>query len=74
VTKLPEQAIAIIRDLPDSQQHEVAEVLLSMASRNRGPLVIDEETRNAIAEGGEQARRVALAEEAEMAAFIPRNR
>jgi hypothetical protein len=57
VTKLLEQAIAVIRDLPDSEQDAVAEMLVSMASRNRGPVVLDDGTRNAIAEGSEPARR-----------------
>jgi hypothetical protein len=74
VTKLLEKAIATIRDLPDSDQDEAAEVLLSFASRLRGPVRLDAETRAAINEGSEQARRAEFASDAEMEAFFRRHR
>jgi len=41
-----------------------------MASGNRGPVVLDDETRNAIREGSERARRGEFALDAEMTAFF----
>jgi hypothetical protein len=74
VTKLLEKAIATIRDLPDSDQDEAAEALLAFASRIRGPVSPDAETRRAINEGREQARRGEFATDAEMAEFFRRHR
>jgi hypothetical protein len=53
VTKLLEQAIAAVRDLSDSEQDEASELLFSLASHNRGPVTLDDETRTAILEGSE---------------------
>jgi len=74
MTKFLEKAIATIRDLPDSEQDEAAELLLSLASRIRGPVRLDDETRSAIKEGKEQARRGEFASDAEMAEFFRRHR
>jgi hypothetical protein len=74
VTKLLEKAIATIRDLPDSDQDEAAEVLLSFASHIRSPVSLDAETRRAVDEGREQARRGEFATDAEMAEFFRRHR
>ena len=74
MTKLPDKAIASIRDMSDDDQDEAAELLLSFASRNRGPIAVDEETRKAIEEGRQQARRGEFATEAEMSAFFRRHR
>ena len=74
MTKLPDKAIASIRDMSDDDQAEAAELLLSFASRNRGPIAVDEETRKAIEEGRQQARRGEFATEAEMSAFFRRHR
>jgi hypothetical protein len=72
VTKLLEQAIAAVRELSDSEPDEAAEILFSLASRDRGPVILDDETRTAIQEGREQARRGEFASDAEMAAFFRR--
>ena len=74
MTKLLDNAIASIRDMSDDDQDEAAELLLSFASRNRGPIAVDEETRKAIEEGRQQARRGEFATEAEMSAFFRRHR
>ena len=74
MTKLLDKAIASIRDMSDDDQAEAAELLLSFASRNRGPIAVDEETRKAIEEGRQQARRGEFATEAEMSAFFRRHR
>jgi len=74
VTKLLDNAIASIRDMSDDDQDEAAELLFSFASRNRGPIAVDEETRKAIEEGRQQARRGEFATDAEMSAFFRRHR
>jgi predicted transcriptional regulator len=56
MTKLLEKAIAKVRELPAEDQDVVAVAVLAMAEeRQLAPL--DEETRAAIREGLEQARR-----------------
>ena len=74
MTKLLDKAIASIRDMSDDDQAEAAELLLSFASWNRGPIAVDEATRKAIEEGRQQARRGEFATEAEMSAFFRRHR
>ena len=74
MTKLLDKAIASIRDMSDDDQDEAAELLFSLASRNRGPIAVDEETRKAIEEGRQQARRGEFATDAEMSAFFRRHR
>ncbi|HEY7244728.1 MAG TPA: hypothetical protein VH678_12705 [Xanthobacteraceae bacterium] len=54
MTKLLDEAIAEIRRLPDADQDEAAEILLTLASR---PKPLGPATRAAIAEGQAQARR-----------------
>jgi predicted transcriptional regulator len=57
MTKMLEEAIKKIRELPAADQDEAAAMLLSVASK-RGELVqLDDETRAAIREGLAQARR-----------------
>ena len=73
MTKLLEQAIARARELPDADQDEAAEVLLSLVSKFREPVRLDEETRGAIREGSEQARRGEFVSDAEMAEFFKRH-
>jgi len=54
-TKLMEKAIEKLRTLPAEDQDRVAVAVLSLAEE--GPAALDEETRAAIREGLEQARR-----------------
>jgi predicted transcriptional regulator len=70
MTKLFEEAIKKVRELPESDQDEAAEMLLSLAARNGEPVRLDDETRAAIREGRAQARRGEFATEEEMAAFF----
>ena len=70
MTKLLEQAIASLKNLPEAEQDEAAEVLLSLVSRFREPVRLDDETRAAIREGSEQARRGEFVSDAEMAEFF----
>ena len=72
MTKLLEQAIARVQSLPEAEQDEAAEVLLSLVSRFREPVRLDDETRAAIREGSEQARRGEFVSDAEMAEFFKR--
>lgn len=73
MTKLLEQAIAKIRELPDAEQDEAAEMLLSVLSKRDGPVDVDDETLAAIREGSEQARRGEFVSDEEMAAFFKRH-
>jgi len=73
MTKLLEQAIASVQKLPEAEQDETAEVLLSLVSRFRKPVRLDDETRAAIREGSEQARRGEFVSDDEMAEFFKRH-
>jgi hypothetical protein len=73
MTKLLEQAIASVQNLPEAEQDEAAEVLLSLVSKFREPVRLDDETRAAIREGSEQARRGEFVSDAEMAEFFKRH-
>jgi len=73
MTKLLDQAIARARELPEAEQDEAAELLLSVVSKLREPVALDDETRAAIREGSEQARRGEFVSDDEMAAFFKRH-
>ncbi len=57
MTKLLDSAIAKVQAMPEEVQDEAAEVLFAIASRGEGRVVLDPETRSAVLEGLEQARR-----------------
>ena len=57
MTKLLEEAVAKVRDLPDGDQDALAVAMLSMAETEAPVIAMDEQTRAAIREGMEQARR-----------------
>jgi predicted transcriptional regulator len=57
MTKLLEQAITKVRELPDEDQEAVAAVMLSMAGADAPVVHLDDETRAAIREGVAQAER-----------------
>ena len=72
MTKLLEKAIAKARELPAEDQDAVAVTMLSMVEET--PVVaLDEETRAAIREGLEQARRGEFVPEAEIEALWKRH-
>ena len=71
MTKLLEQAIARARTLPDDDQDTVALAILSMADTVIEPL--DDETRAAIREGLEQARRGEFVPDEEIEALWKRH-
>ena len=71
MTKLLDQAIARARTLPDDDQDAVALAILSMADTVIEPL--DDETRAAIREGLEQARRGEFVPDEEIEALWTRH-
>jgi hypothetical protein len=73
MTRLLEEAIRKVRELPEADQDEAAEILLSVALKRGEPVRLDDETRAAIREGREQARRGEFASDEEMAAFFKRH-
>jgi predicted transcriptional regulator len=73
MTKLLEEAIGKVRELPEAEQDEAAEMLFSLASRRAGPIRLDEETRAAIEDGKAQAGRGEFVTDEDMAAFFKRH-
>jgi predicted transcriptional regulator len=57
MTRLLEQAIAKVRELPDEDQDALATLLLSIAGSDASTVPLDAVTRAAIREGLEQAER-----------------
>ena len=70
MTKLLDDAIKQVRELPESDQDDAAEILLSVAARRRQPVPLDEDTRSAVREGQAQARRGEFMSDEDMAAFF----
>lgn len=73
MSKLLEDAIKKVRELPEADQIEAAEMLLSVASRQAGPVHLDDETRAAVEQDRKQARRGEFVSEEDMAAFFTRH-
>jgi hypothetical protein len=73
MTKLLEDAINKVRDLPEADQDEAAEMLLSVASKKAGRVRLDDETRAAVREGRQQARRSEFVSDEDMVAFFERH-
>lgn len=69
MTKLLEKAIARARALSPEDKDALAAVLLSMTDEGAGIAPLDDETRAAIREGLDQARRSEFVPEAEIAAL-----
>jgi predicted transcriptional regulator len=74
MTKLLEEAIERVRQLPEALQDEAAEILLSLVSKCAEPVHVDDETRTAVREGKAQASRGEFVTDEEMAEFFKRNR
>lgn len=70
MTKLLEQAIEKIRELPDAAQDDAAELLLVLAARAAAPERLDPVTRTAVREGLAQAHRGEFATDEEIAALF----
>ncbi len=72
MTKLLDEAVRRIRELPETDQDEAAEILFSLVSKRTERVSLDEETRAAVREGKTQAARGEFASDEEMAAFFGR--
>lgn len=72
MTKLLDEAIARVRELPESEQDDAAEILFSLAAKRAQPIRLDEETRAAVREGQTQARRGEFASDEEVARVYKR--
>jgi predicted transcriptional regulator len=73
MTRMLDEAIRKVRELPDSVQDDAAEMLFSIAAKQGKPVRLDEETRAAIREGRAQARRGEFVSEEDMQAFFERH-
>jgi predicted transcriptional regulator len=73
MTRMLDEAIKKVRELPDSVQDDAAEMLFSVAAKQGEPVRLDEETRAAIREGRAQARRGEFVSEEDMQAFFERH-
>jgi predicted transcriptional regulator len=73
MTRLLDEAIKKVRELPDSAQNDAAEMLFSVAAKQGEPVRLDEETRAAIREGRAQARRGEFVSDEDMQAFFERH-
>ena len=72
MSKLFEQAIAKARTLPEEEQDALGAVLLTMTEAEGGTVQLDDETRAAIREGLDQARRGEFVPEEEIQALWKR--
>jgi predicted transcriptional regulator len=73
MTKLLEQAIAKARKLSEDEQDALAVTIFTLTESDRSILPIDEETRAAILEGLEQARRGEFVPDEEIEALWKRH-
>ena len=73
MTKMLEEAIKKVRELPIAEQDEAAAMLLSVAWKNSELVELDDETRAAIRVGREQAHRGEFVSDRDMAAFFRRH-
>jgi predicted transcriptional regulator len=69
-TKKFDEAIAKVRELPDTDQDLAADLLLSMLAE---PMALDDEARSAIQEGLDQARRGEFVPDEEIQALWKRH-
>ena len=73
MTKLLEQAIAKVRELPEEDQDAIALALFSMTDADTSTFPIDDETRAAILEGLAQAERGEFVPDEEIEALWKRH-
>ncbi len=73
MTRMLDEAIKKVRELPDSVQDDAAEMLFSVAAKQGEPVRLDEEARAAIREGRAQARRGEFVSDEDMHAFFERH-
>jgi predicted transcriptional regulator len=72
MTERLEQAIAALRQLPEAEQDEAAQILLDFVAQRTDREPLDAETLAAIREGMAQADRGEFVSDEEMAAFFAR--
>ena len=72
MTKMLDEGIKKVRELPDSVQDDAAEMLFSVAAKQGEPARLDEETRAAIQDGRAQARRGEFVSDEDIRAFFER--
>ena len=70
MTKLLDEAISKVRALPEADQDDAAEILFSLIASRTTPVALDAETRAAVREGLEQARRGEFASDEQIAALF----
>jgi predicted transcriptional regulator len=73
MTKLLDDAIKKVRELPEAKQDEAAEMLLAIASKHNERPRLNDKTRAAVQEGREQAHRGEFVSPEEMTAFFKRH-
>jgi hypothetical protein len=73
MTELLEQAIEIVKQLPESEQDLAADFLLTFVANRSPPEPLDQQTRAAIQEGIAQADRREFVSDEEMTAFFARH-
>jgi predicted transcriptional regulator len=73
MTELLEKVLSKVRELSSEEQDRLALLLLSMADEDANDEELDQETREAIREGLEQARRGEFASDEEIAALWKRH-
>jgi hypothetical protein len=73
MTKMLDEAIDKVRELPDAVQDDAAQMLFSLAAKQRGPIELDEETLAAVLGGREQARRAEFVSDEDMQALFKRH-
>ena len=73
MSKLLEDAIRKVRELPEADQDEVAEMLLPIAAKRQRAIELDEDTRAAIQNGRAQARRGEFVSDEDMRGFFERH-
>jgi predicted transcriptional regulator len=72
MTKLLEKAIAQARALPPEEQDALAAIVLAMTDEREGVVPLDDQAREAIREGLEQARRGEFVPQGEIEALWKR--
>jgi hypothetical protein len=70
MTKLLDQAVSKVRELPEADQDAAAELLFLLMAKRAGPVHLDDETRAAVREGLQQARRGEIASDKQIAALF----
>jgi predicted transcriptional regulator len=73
MTKMLDEAIEKVRELPDAVQDDAAQILFSLAAKQGAPVELDGETLAAIREGRAQARRGEFVSDEDMQAFFERH-